>query len=131
MIKRPLPTESQEQQAVIAWWASYARTKQLDPRLLFAIPNAAKRSYGLAARMRKEGLRSGVPDLMLTLPKTGHNGAGWSLFSGLFIEMKRIGAKPSPEQLAYIDLLRRQGYNALICYGADEAIRAIKAYCEA
>lgn len=80
--------------------------------------------------MKAQGLRVGVPDLMLAVPK-------WHvkhvLFAGLFIEMKRrdhASGKPAHEQLAYADLLRRMGYNAVICEGADEAIRAIKEYID-
>ena len=50
-------------------------------------------------------------------------------FIGMFLELKRRTGKPSPEQLAYADRLRRAGYNCVICYGADEAIKAITAYC--
>ena len=39
------------------------------PRVyFFAIPNAAKRSWYLAARMQAEGLRAGVADLCIMLP---------------------------------------------------------------
>ena len=35
-------SEHIEQACVISWWASYSRTKGIDERLLFAIPNAQK-----------------------------------------------------------------------------------------
>ena len=132
-MKRTLKaSEHQEQAAVISWWASYAATRNIDPRLLFAIPNAAKRSYALANRMRKEGMVSGIPDLMLARPKIfiDATGAPITEFAGLFLELKRVGEKATPAQLEMIDLLRKQGYNCIVAQGADEAIRALKAYIE-
>ena len=116
------PSEHQHQVAVIDWWASYAPTKGLDVRLLWAMPNAAKRSYALANHMKSEGLRAGVPDLFLALPIP--------LFHGLFVEMKSTKGKPTAEQAHYLALLRGQEYNCVVCHGADEAMTAIKAYVE-
>ena len=38
-------------------------------RLLFAIPNGAKRSLAYGAMMKAQGLKSGVPDIMLPVAK--------------------------------------------------------------
>ena len=148
MAKRALkPTEHDEQVAVIQWFQSYARTKGIDPRLLIAIPNAQillglcksdKDRLRVLAYLKAEGLQPGVPDLMLAWPKPmiwhldgGHfKTSGSFVFCGLFLEMKRKDGKPSQAQLEMADLLRRAGYNVVIAYGADEAIRAIKAYIE-
>ena len=140
----PKPTEHQEQVAVIEFWASYAPTKGLPVNLLFCIPNASRLTPAGRIYKWKEGLRAGVPDLFLAKPKfmqswekTATAGAGAAgtftvsmVFHGMFIEMKRIGEKARPEQIAFADMLRKQGYNCVIAQGADEAIRAIKAYIE-
>lgn len=136
MIK-PIPSESHEQQAVIQWWGLFCKTKGLDERLLFAVPNGShlagdpKHRAIQMARMKREGLRPGAPDLVLAKVKYGPvypNIINQMLFAGLFIEMKRKGGKPSKEQIEFADILRRQGYNAICCIGADEAIRAITVY---
>lgn len=133
-------SETAEQQAVIFWWSVYCKTRGLDERLLVAIPNAqkfmskARNVHAAYARAKAEGLRGGFPDLMLALPmvrdawpKAGER----MVFASLFIEMKKKGApKPSPEQASYHLLLRKIGFNAVVSVGADEAIRAIKEYCE-
>jgi hypothetical protein len=137
---KPVPKESAEQRAVIRWWASYCRTKGLDERLLFASWNGAHLAGDSTRRaikmrlMKMQGLRPGVPDLFLALPKRDRYSLReynvW-LFAGLFIELKRTkGSTTSPEQHEYINLLRKQGYNCVIAYGADEAIRAIRGYVE-
>lgn len=121
-MKAPVPTEHEEQAVVIAWWSMYAPLKKIDYRLLFAIPNGSDKSPAQAAKFKREGLRPGVPDLLLALPRNGK--------AGLFIEMKRIGGrvKPGSEQDQYIQLLRAVGYEAVECAGADEAIAVIERY---
>ena len=107
-------TESQEQQAVVEW----ALWKGLP---LLAIPNGGKRSAATAARLKAEGVRPGVPDLLLPMARRG--------FHGLFIEMKRTkGGRVSDAQREWLHLLDAEGYRAIVCYGAGEAIREIEAY---
>ena len=129
--KAPVASEHAEQKALCDFWRLYSKSKGLDERLLFAIPNAAKRSYKLAAYLKAEGLRAGCPDMFLAMPKFVRGCQPQELmFAGLFLELKRKGAaKPPKTQLEFADMLRRQGYNVVICQGgADEAIRAIRAY---
>ena len=52
-------------------------------------------------------------------------------FHGLFIEMKRSdGGRLSDSQAQYIQKLRMQGYQAVICKGFEPAVSVIKAYLE-
>jgi hypothetical protein len=110
-------TEHEEQAAVIQWF-----DMQYKPLagLLFAVPNAAKRNYALAAYMKKEGLRAGVSDLMLPVAKYG--------FNGLFIEMKSLSGKPTKEQALFMARVTEQGYMAALCKGADAAMGVLKSY---
>jgi len=93
---------------------------------LFAVPNAAKRSYPVMARLRREGFAVGFPDLGILYPMGGYH--------GLLIEMKRQrgsrGALPrtSPEQTEWVERLSTAGYWAVVCYGAAEALREIDLY---
>ena len=77
---KPVASEHQEQSAVISWWALAHRQYGLPEFALFAIPNGGARDVITGARLKAEGVRRGVVDLMLAKP----NGT----FSGLFIEMK-------------------------------------------
>jgi hypothetical protein len=103
--------------------------------LLFAIPNGAKlpfknitskktgktvRVCKEAQRLKAEGLRSGVPDLMLPVPK--------GRFHGLFIEMKYGNNKPTPDQVYWLNRLMRLGYCCKVCYSREEAVDAIEKY---
>ena len=52
-----------------------------------------------------------------------------AFYAGLYIEMKRKkGGKESSEQKEWREYLISQGYKAVVCKGADEAIAAIKEY---
>jgi len=126
-------SEHQEQVAVIQWWALACKRYGLPEFALMAVPNAAKRSYALARYMKSEGLRSGVPDLFLAYPRRMVHQSAVSRhietpFCGLWIEMKRKPNKPSAEQNAIIGWLGLNTYMARVCYSAQEAIDAIKAY---
>lgn len=124
---RVIPLEFQEQIAVIDWWRAFAPTIGQDERLLFAIPNGsflagdARARSRQTAKLKATGMRPGMLDLFLALPTHA--------FPGMFCEMKRKqGGITSPEQVVMISLLRRAGYNVIVARGADEAIKAIRAY---
>ena len=113
-----IPTERDEQIRVVAW---FARQYPHYRRLFWATPNGGSRHRIEAARMKMEGVQSGVPDLFLAVPTTHHH--------GLFIEMKRQkGGSVSATQREMIEALNDRGYLALVCRGADEAIAAIGEY---
>ena len=129
------PSESASQKAVCQWWASYCRTRGMDERLLIAVPNGSvlagdsrQRAIQMA-KLKATGFRVGFPDLMLLRQKMAEL-VDLTLFHGLMIEMKKRGNKPTKEQAEYHDLLRRAGYNVVVCWSSDEAIRAIRGYLE-
>lgn len=116
----PIPTESVEQQALFKW-ANMARGKWPELELLYHVPNEGKRSYKTAARLKAEGLKSGVPDICLPVPRGGHH--------GLYIELKRVkNSRVTQDQLDWIEALIAQGYVAAVCRGCDEAIELITRY---
>lgn len=106
-------SEAAEQTAVV----EYCELKSIP---VFHIPNGGKRSKSEAARFKAQGVRPGVPDLMIPIAKGGYH--------GLFIEMKAGRGKPTPKQVEWIELLRDQGYCAYACAGADNAIALIDRY---
>lgn len=87
---------------------------------MFAVPNGGHRNYLEAVNLKRQGVRSGVPDLMLPVPK--------GKYHGLFIEMKFGKNKPTKNQTEYIDYLNSVGYSAIVCYSCDEALETIKKY---
>jgi len=120
-------SETQQQKALIKWFRlNYPELEML----LFSIPNGAnfssasnKQRYGQVNKLKAEGMKKGVPDLMLAFPCNG--------FAGLFLEMKDEGktlCSLSKEQAAYIETLNAVGYCAVWCAGFDVAKAAIVAY---
>lgn len=111
-----------DEQAAVVQWADWTRWEGEPIGLdLFAIPNGGDRHPAVAAKLKAEGVRPGVPDLMLAIPL-----GGWH---GLYVEMKdRNGGRASPAQLTWKSRLERRGYKVGICHGADEAIAEIRRY---
>ena len=85
----------------------------------FAVPNGSNKSMTARRKFKAEGLKPGVPDMVL-------------LFEGgetVFIEMKRkSGGTVSKDQKEWLERLRVLGFNAYVCKGAKEAIEAVQKY---
>ena len=118
----PVPSESVEQQNLFQWAAvSAAAHWPKEMRMLYHVPNEGKRSKANGARLKSEGLRAGVPDINLDVARGEYH--------GLRIEMKRRrGGRISPEQAAWLEALREQGYAAIVARGWEEAADAIEKY---
>jgi hypothetical protein len=114
-MKSLILTEHQEQKKVV----QYCNRSNIP---IFANTNGTYKKYEYhQVRFKNEGLMPGVPDLMIPLMCGG--------YGGLFIEMKRIkGSVTSANQKKWIELLNTNGYKAVICKGAVEAVREIEVY---
>lgn len=120
-VRDPLiPSEHQSQAAVISWWALACNAFGLPRFALFAIPNGGARDPITGARLKAEGVRPGVPDLMLAVKRNN--------CCGLFIEMKKRGNNPTPAQQEVLTYLHDAGYGWGVCWDADEAIAKITNY---
>ena len=111
--------ESLEQQQVITW-ANFMRHKYPELELLHHIPNGGKRSKSEAKRFQAEGVKSGVPDLCLPVPRSGYH--------GLYIEMKKQGGVISKDQSKWLQELSKQGYMVAVCYGSEAAEQMLEDY---
>ena len=115
------PSEHQIQSAFFSWVRA---AKKLMPvlGLMFAVPNAGKRTYKVAAMMKAEGMIAGVPDIMFPVARNG--------FNGLAIEFKVPGGKLSDEQAGYARGLVGENWLFCLLTDAEEAIRIVKNYLE-
>jgi hypothetical protein len=114
-----LDSEHDEQVALFAW-ADANRDRLPQLTTLFAIPNGGYRHPSVAAKLKMEGVRAGVPDLFLAYPSGAEH--------GLFIEMKAGRNRTSNSQQLWLQWLTDAGYHTAVCYGAQEAIDVIEAY---
>lgn len=119
-MKANIATEAQEQTALFDW-ARWASGKHPELNLLFHIPNGGSRNEIEAHNLRLQGVRPGVPDICLPVPRLPYH--------GLFIELKRRqGGRTSEEQRAWIYCLNKNGYRAVVCKGWDETRAEIERY---
>ena len=113
-----IPTEHQEQVQLFRWAAL-----RPDLELLHAIPNGGERNVIVARTLKAEGVKAGVPDICLPVPRGGK--------CGLYIELKRQkGGRVSPEQLYWLEALMREGYACAVCLGWEAARQVIEDYME-
>lgn len=116
--KGTCPKEEEEQKALFKWCCENGVQ-------LVHIPNERKCNAATGARLALQGVRKGFPDNFIVGARKG--------FNGLFIELKRNSktlSKVSREQKQWLRYLNNNGYKAIVCYGAEEAIREIKNYLE-
>jgi len=114
--------EHGEQMAVFQWCAfNHERYPVL--RRMFAIPNGGGRSAREGGRLKAEGVKRGVCDIMLPVPSGSYH--------GLFIEMKRRNGVPSnvnKDQKDFIEFVKSQGYCAEVAFGWEQAVRILESY---
>ena len=111
--------EDTEQIGVIEW-ANWNLNRHPELTLLFHIPNGGKRNATEAARFKAMGVKAGVPDLFLPVPKGG--------FAGLWIEMKYGKNKTTDNQVRWLGMLQKMGYKTIVCYSGTEATQALEEY---
>ena len=119
-MRRKTP-EHDAQVGVIQWWGWVCKGYGLPEFALYAVPNAgAGAQRGQAGKMKAEGARAGIPDLVLPVGRGG--------YAGLVIEMKSPVGRTSPEQREVLAWFESIGWRAVVCRSADAAMQEIKAY---
>lgn len=118
---RTIPSEHAEQAALIQW-AEMAQGHRPELGLLYAIPNGGKRSMMVAIALKREGLKSGVPDLCLPVARSGYH--------SLYVEMKAADGRLSATQRRWRDLLISQGHGVAVVHGFDAARETIEDYLD-
>jgi hypothetical protein len=111
--------------ALVIWWAYESRRRMLPEHLLHAIPNGSARHIVVAMKLKAEGVRKGVSDYFLAVPRNGRH--------GLYLELKAggVGVKKGTkkaEQIQFGADVIAQGYAFAFAYGALEAEKIIEEY---
>lgn len=82
------------------------------------VPNGGNRGRTEAARLKGQGVKAGVPDLLIFDPPPAYPDK-----VGMALEMKRVkGSVTSPDQKAWIEELTARNWIAVICKGSGEAL---------
>lgn len=111
--------EFQEQCALITW-LGYERKKYPELAYLYAIPNGGKRSKATAGQMKAMGVKAGIPDLCLPVPRGPYH--------GFYLELKSERGSLSPAQRDVLEFLKGVGYATGVYRTAAEARDKILAY---
>lgn len=114
------PREDQIQRAVIKWWHYACHGYGLPEFALAHFANGGKRGKVEAARLKGQGVRRGMPDLLLSV-KTER-------YSGLAMELKTRTGTTTPEQKAVLRHMSEQGFDVSVQHDVDGAIGRIKGY---
>lgn len=83
--------------------------------LIYHTPNGGHRHIATAMKMKALGTVAGIPDLFIPEYR-------------LWVEMKRVKGKLSPEQIAMNEYLERVGYKVIVAYGHEDGINKLFTY---
>lgn len=88
---------------------------------MYHTPNGGKRNRIEAAKLKRQGVKPGVPDIFLPAPRYGYH--------GLYVELKRqTEGAVSKDQAEWLEYLAHEGYVAAVCHGWYEAATLIMRY---
>lgn len=104
------------------WLSSFALDNP-DIYLAHAIPNGGTRSIKEGAALKAEGVKCGIPDVFIPIPKEIYinTDIGYKLYHGLYIEFKSKGNTPSEDQRIMMLMLDSLGYKVICVNTLDIA----------
>lgn len=108
------------EQALLFQWADLAALTFPELKLMYHVPNEGKRSISTGSRLKRLGLKSGVPDIALPVARGG--------YIGLYIEMKYGRNTLTENQRIWLDMLKKAGHMTAVCYSFTEAKDVILGY---
>ena len=114
-------TEAQEQICVIKWSQQPSiRSQWPELALLHHIKNETKEGKAAVMRDKAMGVKRGVPDLSLPVPR--------GKYHGLYIEMKTEDGRASESQKWWGEMLLKAGYFWEVCHGWQSAVEVLRWY---
>ena len=114
-------SEYAEQCALFMWAALNKQKYPLLEKLMFAIKNEEKSGNKIVGgHFKASGVKAGTPDIFVSIARKGKH--------GLYIEMKKIGGKPSKEQVEFGCHAQIADYEWKCCEGWEKARDIIVEY---
>ena len=110
-------------------WVLWNERNYPSLKYFHSIPNGAymvgemrngKHFSPVAMKMKRSGLRPGIPDYFLPWP----NGK----FSGLYLEMKTGDNNPDSDQLEFLIAAECAGFKSAVAWDSDAAIAVLERY---
>ena len=118
-IQAGLSSEDSEQMMLFRW-AEFAEIAYPELQLMYHVPNEGKRNAVTGSRLKKMGLKAGVPDIILPV---AHGG-----YIGLAIEMKYGRNCLTEKQSDWLKKLGKAGHKTEVCYSFESAKDVIENY---
>lgn len=91
-----------------------------ETQFILHVPNGEYRTKATAARLKRMGVRPGVPDILILVPANGYH--------GMTIELKKPGGRLSEHQERWARELITRDYYAITCTDWQTAAAAILEY---
>ncbi len=116
-------TESATQIGCVLW---FRMTYRPIADLLISIPNGSRlagtqgQRAAQWARLKREGAKSGAPDLVLFVPSIHHH--------GLMVEMKTKTGRQTENQSSFQESATAQGYAYCVCRSLEDFQRVVRNY---
>jgi hypothetical protein len=107
-------------QAAYFNWVRLKEQSDLRYAAIFAIPNGGHRHISVARKLKLEGVKAGVWDVLCAVPNGAH--------IGLWLEFKIKPNKPTDSQIEFGEIMRRNGFQCVVAYSTEEAIHATDIY---
>lgn len=92
----------------------------LPDKVLFAVPNGGSRHLIEAKRLKEQGVKAGVADVLLLVPKKG--------YGCLCMEFKTDKGKQSEAQKEFARQMEMAGNKYIVVRSVKQAIEAVKEY---
>lgn len=116
-----LDDESGNQEALFSW-AELNVMRMPELEFMHHVPNGGKRDRMTAIALKRQGVKAGVPDIVLPASRAGYH--------ALYIELKAGKNTATPKQKRWLKYLSDHGYYTAICYGWRTAADLITEYLE-
>lgn len=117
---RCVESNEENEQITLFQWAEFAAVRYPELELMYHVPNEGKRSVRTGSRLKKAGLKSGVPDIVLPVAR--------GRYIGLYIELKYGKNKVTENQKNWLRALSEQNHYTAVCYGWEQAKDVIEEY---
>ena len=111
-----------DEQVALFEWSDWKANQDPAYGLMHAVPNGGHRHKAVAAKMKAEGVKAGVPDICLPVPRGGYH--------GMYVELKVGDNQPTEQQEWWLERLAEQGYIVVVAWGFDDAVAAVETYME-
>ena len=107
-------------QRMVFDWAETVEYRYPCLRLMYHTPNEGKRTRSEGGKLKRMGLRRGVPDICPPVAR--------GRYHGLYIELKSASGTVRREQKEYLEALREEGSCTAVCRSAEECENFITEY---